>query len=121
MRWRIAPAAAVLGATLLAGCWPAPGKGAKAGRGYLRAQPVIAALARYRADTGSWPDSLAQLTPRWLSPAALVPPTRPQEHYPFEYQRTRDGYRLRFRYVGPGMNECDFQQPPGSWECGGRF
>ena len=114
-------AAAMLAIAFLTGCWPAPGKGAKAERGYRRAEPVIAALERHRQQTGSYPDSLAQLAPRWLPPSALVPPAREQERYPLEYARTDGGYHLGFRYAGPGMNECEYWQPPGKWQCRGRF
>jgi hypothetical protein len=110
--------AALLSLTLLVAC-PAPGEGPKAERGYRRAAPVIAALARFRGETGAYPESLAQLAPRWIAAGALEPPVQPA--WPFEYQRTYDGYLLTFRYSGPGMNDCTYAQPPGKWRCGGRF
>jgi hypothetical protein len=109
---------AVAALLLLAAC-PAPGEGSKAERGYRRAAPVIAALARYRGETGTYPDSLARLAPRWIAADALEPPVQPE--YPFSYMRTDDGYLLTFRYAGPGMNDCMYSQPPGKWKCGGHF
>src|SRR3954470_14831973 len=44
-------------AIAFAACDP-PGKGPKAERGYRRSAPVIAALDRYRAEHGQYPDSL---------------------------------------------------------------
>lgn len=115
---RVASGSAALLLGLAAACTP-PGKGPKAERGYRRSAVVIEALARYRAARGDYPDSLAQLAPRWIAPAALEPPV--QAPYPFEYMHTDDGYLLTFRYSGPGMNDCEYSQPPGKWRCGGHF
>jgi len=112
---RAAAAAALL---LLAACDP-PGKGPRAERGYRRAEPVIQALAAYRAAHGAFPDSLAELVPAHLSAGALAVPRAPRESYPLQYRRTGAGYELTFRYAGPGMNECTWRVPPGEWECGG--
>lgn len=110
----MAPAALLL----LAAC-PKPGEGPKAERGYRRAAPVIQALARYHASRGDYPDSLGLLAPRWIAASALAAPVQPE--YPFEYTHTYQGYLLTFRYTGPGMNECTYSQPPGTWKCGGHF
>jgi hypothetical protein len=96
--------AAVRGAAfgaLLVGAWcDAPGEGPKAERGYRRAAPVIAALARFRADHGQYPDSLPQLVPAYLPAAALAVADAPQERYPLGYRRATDQYELSFRYAG---------------------
>ena len=109
--------AAVIVATLA--CWPPPGRGAKAARGYQRAAPVIAALAEYRRAHGTFPDSLAQLVPAYLPDSALAMPTRAQERYPLEYRADSGGYQLGFRYVGPGMNFCRYHSASRQWSCGG--
>jgi hypothetical protein len=107
---------------LLAACpLPRPGHGAKAARGFARAAPVLTALAEYHARVGSYPDSLAALVPAYLTAAALATPDRAQERYPLEYQRDSTGFRLRFRYVGPGMNYCDYSAARPKWRCGGYF
>jgi hypothetical protein len=105
--------------TLLAAC-PAPGEGPKAERGFRRAAPVIEALDRYREQRGSYPERLEQLVPDFLPAAALAVPGTPQERYPLEYAREEGGYVLTFRYVGPGMNHCDYR-PRARWDCGGHF
>ncbi len=105
---------------LLAAC-PKPGHGAKAARGFARAAPVLTALAEYRAQVGSYPDSLAALVPAYLMAAALETPDGAQEKYPLEYRRDSTGFRLRFRYVGPGMNYCDYSAAQPKWHCGGYF
>jgi hypothetical protein len=104
----------------LAACEP-PGKGPKAERGYRRAEPVIAALERYRQARGAYPDSLPMLVPALLPDSALRIPQREQERYPFEYHRTPEGYELGFRYVGPGMNECTYASRDKRWNCHGYF
>jgi len=104
----------------LAACpGPPPGKGPKAARGFQRSAAVTAALDRYHDETGRYPARLGDLAPRWIAPAALEPPVQPQ--YPFEYLSTGDGYLLTFRYSGPGMNDCEYSQPPGEWKCGGHY
>ena len=111
-------AAAVL-ATLA--CWPAPGHGEKAARGFRRAVPVIAALAEYKRAHGAYPDSLSQLVPTYLADSALAVPLRVPEPYPFEYRDDSSGYELVFRYVGPGMNHCEYRSVTRKWSCGGYF
>ena len=111
---------ALLAALLLGGCTP-PGKGPKAERGYRRSAPVIAALERYRAQRGAYPDSLPALVPGFLPDGALRVPDREQERYPLEYRRAADGYELTFRYVGPGMNSCTYTPAPARWDCSGHF
>ena len=113
-------AAAVLSLVLLAAC-PAPGEGPKAQRGEARAEPVIRALAAYRAARGAYPDSLSMLLPAFLADSALRVPDRAQERYPLEYERTASGYVLTFRYVGPGMNHCSYRPERPRWECRGYF
>ena len=110
--------AAVL--AVVVGC-DAPGKGSKAERGYRRAAPVVAALARFRVERGQYPDSLSQLVPTFLPEAALALPSHPQEQYPLEYRREADQYGLTFRYVGPGTNECTYRSQADAWDCGGLY
>lgn len=117
---RIAVAASVLAITLLLGGCTPPGKGPAAERGYRRSAPVIAALERYRAQHGAYPDSLAALVPGFLADSALRVPDRERERYPLGYRRTVDGYELTFRYAGPGMNTCTYT-PAARWKCGGYF
>ena len=115
---RVLSAVAVVAALA---CWPPPGRGAKAARGYQRAAPVIAALAAYQQAQGSYPDSLRQLVPAYLPDSALAVPTRAQERYPFEYRADSGAYELTFRYVGPGMNRCRYRSAARKWSCGGYF
>ena len=105
---------------LLAAC-PPPGAGAAASRGYQRSAPVIAALERYRAARGTYPDSLRQLVPAFLPDSALRLPDRKRERYPLDYRRTADGYGLMFRYTGPGKNICLYTPASAEWTCNGYF
>ena len=116
MRSVIAVGLAAMSAFLIA-C-PAPGEGAKAARGYQRAEPILAALDRYHTAMRGYPLSLEALVPQYLDSLALVPPKALQE-YPFEYARSDTSYELSFRYVGPGMNRCTYRSAARKWICNG--
>lgn len=102
----------------LMGC-PPPGKGGKAEKGFQRAQTVINALAAYRVDHDIYPETLGELIPEYLKETDLAPPVDP--NYPFEYERTQQGYRLSFKYTGPGMNECRYTPEAEEWDCHGYY
>ena len=40
--------------------------------------------------------------------------------YPLEYSADGMSYKLRFRYVGPGMNVCVYT-PEEKWRCSGYY
>jgi hypothetical protein len=120
MRRALPAVAALWMAIAFAACDP-PGKGPKAERGYRRSAPVIAALDRYRAEHGQYPDSLRMLVLRFLPDSALRLPEREQERYPLEYHRTPGGYDLSFQYTGPGMSECGWSAETRKWACRGHF
>ena len=100
---------------------PPPGEGVKAERGYKRAEPIIAALGQFRADSGRYPDSLSALVPAFLADSALAVPTREQERYPWLYSRVGNAYTLQFRYTGPGSNECTYLAATRRWNCSGLY
>ena len=100
---------------------PPPGKGAKALAGYRRAELVIVALERYRQRHGIYPDSLALLVPEYLGDTALAIPEHAALRFPLQYELTADGYRLGFRYTGPGMNQCWYRSVEGRWHCTGYY
>jgi len=103
----------------LAGC-PRPGWGAKAQRGYQRADPLVVALEQYRRDHATYPGKLSNLIPTYMSADALRPPDSPQEHWPFAYAKVDGEYELSFNYTGPGMNTCTYR-PSTGWKCHGAF
>ncbi|SRR6266550_979654 len=98
---------------LLSGC-PPPGKGPKAEAGYQRAAPVLAALETYHARRNSYPDSLGQLAPDFLGKDALAAAG-------LEYTHIGDGFEVRFRYFGPGVNDCVYRGSDRRWTCSGYF
>ena len=114
-RWLLA--AAMLATT---SC-PAPGEGAKAERGYRRAEPIIGALDRFHADSGHFPATLEGLVPAYLADTALAVPSREQERYPWTYNLEDSSYTLQFRYTGPGSNECTYLGTTKRWECSGLY
>jgi hypothetical protein len=92
-----------------------PGVGEQAEKGYAASEPVIAALEQYRADKGSYPESLAELTPEYLTANPLI--TEVQD---FSYSKNGESYSLSFHYLGPGMNTCKYT-PEEKWQCSGAF
>jgi hypothetical protein len=106
---------AVLVSAFLIGC-PPPGKGAKAERGYRRAEPVVAALEKFHVDHGAYPADRSELVPAYLTADQLATPTRTHENYPLEYRRVGEDYELSFHYTGPGTNICVYG-PPKEWKC----
>ena len=81
--------------------------------------PVIGALEKYRADQGSYPDSLVHVVPRYLAPAAYRAAQRSPLDQPFEYERHDDSFILRVRYEGPGVYQCEYASSPRTWYCSG--
>ena len=98
-----------------------PGHGAKARIGFRRAEPVIAAVERYRQTAGRLPDSLQQLIPGFLEESRVTVVQR-RLGGPLEYSRRgSDSYELMFRYGGPGMNQCEYASQAKNWRCWGYF
>jgi hypothetical protein len=102
----------------LLACSPAPteeppGIGAKAERGYMLSEPVIAALEQYKADNGLYPETLAELVPAYLS---AVP--KKDNDLDFSYSATGESFKFSFHYIGPGMNTCTYT-PEKQWRCSG--
>ena len=111
----------LLAPLFLTGC-PRPGAGAKAEAWYRKAEPVIAALNRYRTERGSYPNSLAELPADWLPPLEERQPHSPDRG--FAYARKGDAYELTFSYAGPGINHCTHYSAPlddRRWSCGGDY
>ena len=93
---------------------PAPGKGAKAKRGYAEAQPIIDALAAFHRANNAYPVSLSELVPTYLNKDSLTTTT--------QYRRLEsDDYEVSFRYAGPGMNTCAYRATTRRWSCSGLF
>ena len=110
----------VLFALALMACW-SPGSAARRQHGYDRATPIIAALERFHAKHGAYPDSLPELVPDYLPAPALAIPTASRETYPWRYVADTSGYTLQFNYVGPGMNWCRYTSRGARWNCGGYY
>jgi hypothetical protein len=90
--------------------------------GFQWAEPVVAALERYRHERGTYPDSLAALVPRYLeSPGRLELPERGEFSQGPRFERDGDGYELSFEYHGPGVNRCRYRSAERRWACGGYF
>ena len=101
-------------------CW-SRGSGTRRQHGYDRATPIIAALERFHAEHGTYPDSLPELVPNYLAPAAIAVPTAPKEAAPWRYVAETGGYTLEFKYFGPGINFCRYTSRRARWKCGRYF
>jgi hypothetical protein len=125
--------AAVCLAGFLAGCGTPPGKGRKAAVGYRAAAPVIAALEKFHADRGQYPESLGELVPTYLLDLrALLYRGRTQPvnapghdesipEHEFGYRRDGNTYTLMFSYTGPGMNHCVYDSETKAWHARGYY
>jgi hypothetical protein len=111
-------AAVVVVTSLVAGCC-SPMSCRPAVVGMERYDPLVHALADFRKDNGTYPDSLEQLVPTYLP---VVPKgdanQRPSDP---EYGTSGSGYVLSFRYTGPGLNSCGYDQEAGAWQCAGDY
>ena len=99
-------------------CAMPAGAGRCAADGYRRADPILRALEKYRTRFATYPDSLQQLVPTFLSASALA---GPESTHPFHLSRVADAFVLSFKYVGPGMNECQYPSKTKKWTCGGSY
>ena len=103
---------------VLAAC-PPPGQGPAARNGYNACGPAIGALAAYHAEHGTYPVRLEDLVPRYLM---RVPTKDGSRLESIRYElKSSEGYFLQFRYVGPGMNYCDYSPTSAKWKCGGYY
>jgi hypothetical protein len=84
-----------------------------------RYEPLVHALSEFRSDRGKYPDSLEELVPAYLP--ALPKGDANQRPSDPEYGSAADGYSLSFRYSGPGLNSCHFDDNSDVWQCVGAY
>ena len=101
-------------------CMPPAGNGVVPERRYRQATSIIQGLEAYRRARGTYPDSLAQLVPGFLSPEQLTE-SRTAPDSAFAYSRSGTEYSLRFHYIRPGMNRCEYRSSVPRWLCSGYF
>ena len=92
-----------------------PGVGEKAELGYAVCDPIVKALEQYRAENDAYPETLAELAPKYL----VEVPTDVNDQ-PISYTRTSGSFSLAFHYIGPGMNTCTYT-PEDKWQCSGAY
>ena len=92
-----------------------PGVGEKADRGYAVSAPIINALEQYKSEKGTYPDSLDELVPDYLTSI----PTEVNDN-PLAYKKNSDSFSLSFYYLDPGMNACTYT-PENAWRCSGAY
>lgn len=75
------------------------------------AEPIIAALEEYKENTGSYPESLKELTPLYIDRI----PTSQMAWFdePYYYKKEGNNYELSFR---SGNEESCFYTGNGNWE-----
>jgi hypothetical protein len=101
-----------------------PEKCKKAQVSFDKLQPVIDAITIYSEQNGIFPDSLGQLTPKYLEqiPSKMndYPVLYSSEESVFSNTKEISGYELGFSYSSPGMNHCSYQ-PTRGWKCFGYY
>jgi hypothetical protein len=107
--------------TVVAG--PAPSDSPWARLGQERANSVLTALESFRAETGHYPESFVELTPRHLPPGPRTLGAFNNGRFgEWEYRRTGPAsFELKFRFSGPGMNYCLYSSDKKNWTCSGYF
>lgn len=120
MKLRIAIACIVL---LPVAC-DAPGEGRNFERARYEAEMVMAAMSRYRADAGHYPQRLDALSPRYLPGSFFEKNRHGRATMYFDLRKVdADGYDFAFGYTGPGLNRCDYVRgsAPVRWDCWGHY
>lgn len=93
----------------------APGEGKKAEQGYALCAPVIAALESYYGTEGSYPQSLEELSPNYLTDLPIQ-----EDGSDLDYTAEGSSYSLGFHYTNLGFNECTYR-PESGWDCNGYY
>ncbi len=93
-----------------------PGVGQKAEKGYKLSEPIIAALERYKADHGIYPEKIDELVPDYLSTLPVS-----TDEVDFFYSKTGESYSFSFHYIGPGTNSCTYTPEAKDWRCFGAY
>jgi hypothetical protein len=95
---------------MLSACSRAPEFRAQA----LAGQPIVSAVEKYCSDTGSYPESLSALVPKYLAAVPDTPDLSKDKFTGWDYTRTTNGlvvsYALRY-YLGKGGVEYE----PPNW------
>ncbi len=80
----------------------------------LAGQPIVSAIEKYRTDTGSFPESLSALVPKYLAAVPETPDPSKDKFTVWDYTRTTNSlgvsYALRY-YLGKGGVEYE----PPNW------
>lgn len=109
--------AAIFSFTLIAGdCGGKPGESEAAKRGIAAAQPAIEALEKYKLESGRYPDSLNELSPKFLS---SLPQDKDGLDFTYSYNDSKKSYIIEFKFAGGmiGMNECSYYSETKKWSC----
>jgi hypothetical protein len=73
-------------------------------------QPIVQAIEKYHSDTGSYPESLSALVPRYLAAVPETPDGSEHKFTGWDYTRTTNGlivsFSLRY-YLGRGGVEYE--------------
>jgi hypothetical protein len=114
MHFHLATVVALFSSVLLTACC-GPYECRAAIEGREKYAPIISALESYKAEVGTYPQTLAQLVPTYID---AIPGQDSERRTEPEYARIDDSYILGFQYFGPGSNSCHFS-PENEWECYG--
>jgi hypothetical protein len=106
-------------AFVVAVCWGPPAGTMETSVALMHdADSVVAALDRYQAATGRYPDALIVLVPDLLAGDRLRRVQPGGSFYSLDYRRDRDGgYVMEFREENRGMSKCAHEAGAAKWHC----
>ncbi|MCU0239584.1 MAG: hypothetical protein MUC29_09095 [Pyrinomonadaceae bacterium] len=98
-------------------CNKKPSESETAKRGFALAQPVIEALEKYNQDNKDYPQSLPQLTPKYLKENLK---DGNGINFTYNYNQQKKSYELEFSFTeqgSVGLNECSYYSDTKAWSC----
>ena len=110
-------------ALIVAVCWGPPAGSMETSVALMHdADSVVAALDRYHAAKGRYPEALIVLVPDYLAGDRLHDVVPGGSFYSLDYWRDRDGgYVMEFRERNRGMSKCSHEAGADKWHCGAYF
>jgi hypothetical protein len=98
-------------------CGEKPIESETAKRGMAIAQPVIIALEKYRQDNQNYPQSLPQLSPKYLKETFK---NSENLNFNYNFNEQKKSYEIEFNFNDSGisgMSECSYYSETKAWSC----
>ncbi len=102
-------------------CNEKAGESETAKRGFALSQPVIEALEKYRQDNQNYPQSIPQLTPKYLKETLK---DSNELNFTYNFNEQKKSYQLEFSYSeagSVGISECSYYSDTKAWSCSNKI